>query len=95
MSYFDDGKGREGFTPLDRCYRHLSCALVAEHGGGCDPRPEPQRVAALMYILRRVGEDYDQIEGIVEKEAHAALVIAENAARRAWWRRSPMAGARA
>jgi hypothetical protein len=49
--YFDGGQGRAGWEATDRCPLNSACALVAEHGGGCDPRPEPERAAALLALL--------------------------------------------
>lgn len=49
--YHDNGLGRDGWDPEDRCSLSPDCALLAEHGGGCDPRPEPERFQALYRAL--------------------------------------------
>ncbi len=53
VGYIDGGLGRVGLDPLDRCYRDRSCALLADHGGACDPRSEPERWHALTRALTR------------------------------------------
>jgi hypothetical protein len=55
-SYHDQGLGRAGWDPEDRC------ALRGEHGGGCDPRPEPERFQVLFRALDAglEGEDLEQ-----------------------------------
>jgi hypothetical protein len=77
--YFDDDKGREGFAPLDRCYRSRVCALFAGHGGGCDPRCERARVKALHRILRGVPSDaiLATVPYLVGAEGANALRMAE------------------
>jgi hypothetical protein len=49
--YFDNGLGRDGWDPEDRCPLSADCALVREHGGGCDPRPEHARAKLLHQLL--------------------------------------------
>lgn len=68
--YFDDGIGRAGQDhpcPVDEL-----CALVRDHGGGCDPRPPPERSRALRQLLDRGFED-DALTAAVEREAADAL----------------------
>lgn len=63
--YFDEGKGRLGFAPLDRCYRDRSCALRRGHGGRCDPQSEPERFKALRRALDQ-GLDGDALAAAME-----------------------------
>jgi hypothetical protein len=77
--YFDGGKGRRGFAPLDRCYRSPVCALYREHGGNCDPRSERARAKALWRALRIDGGLWRPaaIACHVEREGTEALRVAE------------------
>jgi hypothetical protein len=76
--YFDDGLGRAGWDPEDRCPVDELCALVKDHGGGCDPRPEPERCASLRRVLDRLEregreDDDEALSEAVEREAADAL----------------------
>jgi hypothetical protein len=49
--HFDGGIGRAAWSPEDRCDRSATCALLSEHGGGCDARSEPERFVELYRSL--------------------------------------------
>lgn len=75
--YFDGGLGRAGFEPEERCLVDELCALTRDHGGGCDPRPEPERARALDRLLDRELED-DALTAAVEREGADALRLARS-----------------
>lgn len=56
----------------DRCRRTRTCALVDDHGGMCDPRPESERWAAL-FALVDANVPTDEIEKRMDQGAREAF----------------------
>ena len=77
FAYFDGGLGRPGLPPADRCPVDELCALVKDHGGGCDPRPEPARWRSLGRMLGR-GLEGPALAAAVEREGADALRLARS-----------------
>lgn len=76
-TYLDLGLGRAGFGPDDQCPVDELCALMRDHGGGCDSRPEPARWRSLGYLLGR-GLEGPALAAAVERAGADALRLARS-----------------